>query len=179
MIEKYRIEFFNFMAFALFAVFLTTVQSSLWFKFQSISLTPHFWIILIAYFSILKPSFQSIVMIYLSSFFYSSLSSMHFGKILCFQALIFLISWTGQDLLNLKNKKIFVLFCFAYSLLLPLYDWILSTIIPIQTFSSYTFLTWFVSSILMLPFASGLYWCFKKIDLFFLELKNPLEDRAQ
>ena len=174
MIEKYRIDVLHFTTFLLISILLTILQGSFWFDTRFISSTPQLWIILIGYFSIFKTSNLSLLMIYFSSFFYASLTSMHFGKILCFKILIFLISWMGQEILNLKNKRIFISVCFAYSLFIPLYDWLLSTVIPVQQMSSYTLLSWTLSSILIIPLASGLHWCFKKIDLFFFELKNPL-----
>ena len=122
------------------------VQSSPIIRSLSFDSPPQFWIIFISYFSVYKPPAFTVVMIYLMSFFYATLTSMSFGQLLFLSAFIFIISRLGKHF-NLKNPKIFFIFCTVCTALLPLADGALSAVIPMQSAKYYPFFGWILTII--------------------------------
>lgn len=146
MIKKYKLDILHFFIFTAIMMMLIIVQSSPLMRNLSLEAPPQLWIIFIAYFSVYKPPTLTILMIYLTSFFYATLTSMSFGKLLCLSAIIFIIPWLGKRL-NLKNSKIFFIFCTAFTGALPLTDWLISTMIPLQPIKYYPFFGWILTII--------------------------------
>ena len=176
--KKYKIDILSFIFFIVIFELLVILQSSTWIKFSSFSVTPQFWVVLGAYTSIYKNPIQSIPMIYFISLCCSSLTSMHFGKILLLQSIIFLLASGVRGFLNLKNTKMFILFCLSCTLALPLLDWIISSSISIQKTTPYAPLNWILTSLITIPPAGLLHFAFTKFDRWIQHLKIPKEEKA-
>lgn len=176
--NKYKIDIFSFTFFIIIAEILAILQSSAWIQFSNFSVTPQFWIILGAYASIHKNPVQSIPMIYIISLCCSSLTFMHFGKILLLQSIIFLLAWSMRGILNLKNAKMFILFCLSFTLALPLLDWFVSSSISTQKTNPYSPLNWILTSLITIPPAGLLHFAFTKFDRWMQQFKIPKEERA-
>ena len=146
MIKEYKLDILIFLIFASIMMMFIMAQSSLFIKSFSLGSPPQLWILLIAYFSVYKPPTLTLLMIYFTSFFYSTLTSMSFGKMLCLSSIIFIIPWFGKHL-NLKNPKIFFIFCTVFTSFFPLLDWIISTLIPLQPTPYYPLFGWFLTII--------------------------------
>ncbi len=146
MIKKYKLDILHFFIFIAIMMIFIIAQSSPLIRSLSFDAPPQLWIIFIAYFSVYKPPALTILMIYLTSFFYATLTSMSFGKLLCLSSIIFIIPWLGKRL-NLKNSKIFFIFCTVFTAILPLLDWFISTIIPLQPIKHYPFFGWILTII--------------------------------
>ena len=102
---------------------------------------------------------------------------MHFGKFLCFQAIIFLCAWIGGVFLNLKNKKVFILFCLFYTLALPILDLMISSLTSIQWTYTYSFLNWMLTALLTTGAVFPLRFLLTKLDRWTQLLKIPKEKR--
>lgn len=146
MIKKYRLDILHFFIFTSIMMIFIIVQSSPLVRGLSFDAPPQLWIFFIAYFAVYKSPAFTLLMIYLTSFFYATLTSMSFGKLLCLSTIIFIIPWIGKRL-NLKNQKIFFIFCITFTALLPLLDWIISTLIPLQPTKHYPFFGWILTII--------------------------------
>ncbi|MDE0151885.1 MAG: hypothetical protein OXK80_05260 [Bdellovibrionales bacterium] len=144
MIKEYKLDILIFFIFASIMMVFIIAQSSLFINNLSLGSPPQLWILLIAYFSVYKPPVPALLMIYLTSFFYSTLTSMSFGKMLFLSSILFTIPWFGKHL-NLKNRKIFFIFCTSFTTLLPLLDWLISTMIPLQPIQHYPIFGWLLT----------------------------------
>ena len=141
MIKEYKLDILQFLIFLSLMMIFVIAQSSPIMRSLSFDSPPQLWVIFIAYFSVYKPQSLALLMIYLTSFFYATLTSMSFGKLLLLSILIFALSWAGKPL-NLKNLKIFFIFCTAFTAFLPLVDWTLSSLTPLQPAKHYSLLGW-------------------------------------
>ena len=175
--NKYIIDILNFTLLTLTAVVLVVLQSTSWIQTTYLSTAPQFWVILTSYFSIHKNPIQSLPMIYIIAILYFPLTAMHFGKFLCFQAIVFLCAWIGGVFLNLKNKKIFILFCLFYTLALPILDFIISSLTSIRWTYTYSFFNWVLTALLTAGFAFPLHFLLTKLDHSIQLLKIPKEKR--
>ena len=175
--NKYILDTLNFTLLALTVVFLAVLQSASWIQTTYLFTVPQFWIILTFYFSIHKNPIQSLPMIYIIAILYFPLTSMHFGKFLCFQAIVFLCAWIGGVFLNLKNKKVFILFCLFYTLALPILDFIISSLTSIRWTYTYSFFNWVLTALLTASFAFPLHFLLTKLDRCIQLLKIPKEQR--
>ena len=146
MIKQYKLDILHFFIFILLITAFVIIQSSLIVRSLSFNSPPQLWIIFIAYFSVYKPPAFTISMIYLTSFFYTTLTSMSFGKLLFLSSFIFIVSRLGKHF-DLKNPKIFFLFCTGCTVLLPLADGLLSAVIPLQSAKHYPFFGWILTII--------------------------------
>ena len=146
MIKKYKLDILIFFIFTAIMMVFIIVQSSLYMRGLSFDSPPQLWILFIAYFAVYKPPLLTLIMIYLTSFFYSTLTSMSFGKMLCLSSIIFIIPLFGKHL-NLKNSKIFLIFCTACTAVLPLLDWLIAVSIPLQPIKHYPLFEWLLTII--------------------------------
>ena len=146
MIKEYKLDILIFFIFTTLMMMFIILQSSLFMRGLSFGSPPQLWILFIAYFAVYKPPLLTLLMVYLTSFFYSTLTSMSFGKMLCLSSIIFIIPLFGKHL-NLKNPKIFLIFCTVFTAVLPLLDWFISTLIPSQPIKHYPIFEWLLTII--------------------------------
>ena len=176
MIDNYRLDILNFLFFSLILMIFSTLQSSPFFQSLSLNSPPQIWIIFTAYCAVYKHPALAVFITYLSSFFYSSLTSESFGKLLCFHSIIFLLYFSLRNL-NLKDKKIFFISCLSICLLLPFMDWMLSNFIAVQTpYTSSTF-RWMASAFFTVLTFFIIIPLLSKIDFWTERLKIPPEKR--
>ena len=147
MIKKYRWNILNFFVFLLIAVLLFIVQSAVWPGIFGPSATPQFWLVISVYFAVHKSPLSALLMMYCISWMYSSATQMAFGKILAINGIIILTAWILQ-MFNLKNMKIFILFCLGIILFFPLLDWLLSALSGESYLHPYRVFHWLAVSLL-------------------------------
>ena len=155
MVHFYRLHFLRFFLFFLILVVFTVLQSSIILQDVSPNAVPQLWIILIAYLSIYQNPILTVIMIYFTALFYSTLTSFSFAQILILSSMVFLFAHLS-DKVNLKNKNMFFLYCSLFVLFLPLLNWMIAPLIlsePGRAFSIIdlivTALLTFVSSIII------------------------------
>lgn len=146
MIKEYKLDIFSFFIFAAIMMVFIILQSSLLIRGLSFGSPPQLWILFVAYFAVYKPPSLTLIMMYLTSFFYSTLTSMSFGNMLCLSSLIVIASFFGKHL-NLKNPRIFLIFCTALTATLPLLGWFIAVLIPIQPIKHYSLFDWLLTII--------------------------------
>ncbi len=146
MIKKYKLDILHFFIFVFIMIAFVIIQSSPIVRSLSFNSPPQLWIILISYFSVYKQPPVAILMVYLTSFLYAALTSMSFGKLLILSSLVFIIPFLGKRF-NLKNPKIFLIFCTVCTALLPLADEVISAMIPLQSAKHYPFFRWILTTI--------------------------------
>ena len=146
MIKEYKLDILIFVIFTAIMMMFIIAQSSLFVQGLSFGFPPQLWILFIAYFAVYKSPTLTIIMIYLTSFFYATLTSMSFGKMLFLNSVIFMIPLFGKHL-NLKNPKIFFIFCTVFTAALPLMDWLIAALIPLQSIKYYPLFGWFLTII--------------------------------
>jgi len=176
MIKEYKLDILIFFIFTGIMMTFTMIQSSLFMRSLSLGSPPQLWILLIAYFSVYKPPAITFLMIYLTSFFYATLTSMSFGKMLCLNSIILTIPWFWKHL-NLKNPKIFFIFCTFFTALLPLLDWMISALIPLQPIQHYPLSGWLLTIINTAIAVLLLKPLIFHLDLWLESLRLPFEKR--
>ena len=175
MIEKYKLHILSFLFFSLSLVSALILQSSFWPEVFGTQVIPQFWLIISAYFCVYKGPVKAVVMIYFISIFFAGASAISFGKILCFNSVIYIISWILSPF-NLKDIKVFILFCGASTLILPFIDIILSAVIAVQPFHTYSIFSWAAAAALTAIFSAAGLLLFLKFDSWINKLNSQGKD---
>ena len=176
MIQLYRIHILRFVFFFLALIFFTLFQSSFVLHIMEANVAPQLWVILIAYLSIYHHFSLTVLMIYLTSLFYSTLTSFNFPQILILNSIIFLISQMSEKL-NLKNAKIFFVYCALLTLVLPVAYWFITSVTSYEKNRSFDVIHLIAMVAFTYIFAAVIHFVFSKSELWIQDLDEQMEKR--
>lgn len=144
MIKKYKFELWNGLFYLSFLFFFLIIQTSTWPFFISSQAIPQLWILPIVYLAVHKNLWQNIITIYLTALLFSTFTSMPGSRFLLILCFIYVLTWLCRPL-DLKKKKVFILFCIGIVFFLPLIEVIVSSIITFQSTNSYSIWYWMLT----------------------------------
>ncbi len=162
--------------FFLVLVIFTVLQSSTILQSINPNVSPQLWVILIAYLSIYHHPALTVIMIYLTALFYSTLTSFSFAQILVLNSMIFLIAQMS-DKLNLKNKNMFFLYCALFVLFLPLLKWIIVPFVVNELSRSFSIVNLLITAFLTFVSAAIIHFLFLRIESWIQYLEGVMEKK--
>ena len=174
MFQFYRIHVLRFFFFFFMLIFFTLFQNSFTLQIMESKVAPQLWIVLIAYLSVYHHFILTILMIYLTATLYSTLTSFGFSQILILNSMIFLIAQMSEKL-NLKDAKIFFIYCVLFTLFLPFAYWFVTSITSYEINRSFSIIHLIVTAVLTYLSAIVIHFIFSKSELLIQFLEERME----
>jgi cell shape-determining protein MreD len=153
--------------FAFVALFLATLQTSLWFQVMGSFPSPSFWIPVLVYIALNRSSMQAVVTIYLMCILLSTMTTMPEGILILVCILLGLSAQVFKQRIQWPGQSYFMIVCGSAALLFHVFYWVISLIIEEHPLTNPQVSDWLIEALLTPLIAPFLYRLFVWLDSWF------------
>lgn len=138
----------NLLLFALAALFLGTLQTSLWFQIFGYFPGPALWIPCLVYIALFHSTLESVIFSYLVGFMLSTMTAMPEGLLMSLCLALSLTAQIFKQRIYWSGSSYFMMTCGFASLIFHIYHWGATFVVGDQSMTSPEISDWLIQSLL-------------------------------
>lgn len=146
--REFGVLLLNYGLFALAAVVLASLQSSLWLQFFGYFPAPHAWIPLLCYWTLYRRPLEGIVMVYLITLVASALTVMPLGMLLLSNIFLFGVGYLIKQRFQWSGSVQFMFVCGFLTFIFPILHLALSWLFESSPIIDFQFFQWLMRTLL-------------------------------
>ncbi|MBC86616.1 MAG: hypothetical protein CL677_05500 [Bdellovibrionaceae bacterium] len=159
-----RLLILNYFCFVVYGIFTIGFQTSIWSQVLGGFPPPHFWLPVLAYWSLYRSPKEGLIMTYLITLLVASVTAMPLGMFLLLNIILYALSYTFKSKFYQPGPIFFAIICGAMSVAFMPIHFILSLIIEPTPIQDLEIIFWLLQSLLTPLLSFAVYPIFCIID---------------